>query len=160
MTGPELFIHLLLRLRHHADAAVLWILLKERAEIKELTTTSMLISHVQLAGLVDRSTAHRSIKSLQGLGLIKTRIHRKTATLISVDQTAVLELLRTPLDERLPGLSRKVFPFLDAWTHDRHAIAERGQDAAQTSPSAATCSAGGTGSNGQGAESPAATSIS
>jgi hypothetical protein len=118
MTSAELFVHLLLRLRHHADAAVLWVLIKERADVRELKTTSMDISHVQLAGMVDRWTVRRSINSLQASGLVSVRIHRKTATLISVDRQAVLSLLRTPLDERLPGLSRKAFPFLAAWSDD------------------------------------------
>lgn len=119
MTGCDLFVHLVLRLRHYADAAVLWVLLKERADIKEVKTTSMLMSHVQLAGTVDRVSAHRSIKSLQATGLIRVRVHRKTATLITVDRDAVLDLLRSPLDERLPGLSLKVFPFLQSWVDDR-----------------------------------------
>lgn len=119
MTGRELFVQLVLRLRHYPDAAILWILIKERAEAKELKTTIMLLSHVQLAGTVDRATTHRSIKNLQARGLIRVRVHRKTATLITVDQAAVLDLLRAPLDERLPGLSQKVFPFLDSWADDR-----------------------------------------
>lgn len=118
MNGSELFVHLLLRLRHYSDAAVLWVLIKEGAEIKEFKTTSMLISHVHLVGTVDRWAAHRSIKSLQAQGLIKVRVHRKTATLIAVDKAAVLGLLRKPLDGRLPGLSLKEFPFLSAWSED------------------------------------------
>lgn len=124
MTGSELFVHLLLRLGHYADAAVLWVLIKERADVKELKTTSMLIANVQLSGMVDRWTARRSIKTLQERGLISVRIHRKTATLISVDRAAVLDFLRSPLDERLPGLSKKVFPFLDAWSLDIEARCE------------------------------------
>lgn len=118
MTGCDLFVNLVLRLRHYGDAAVLWVLIKERAEVRELKTTSMLISHVQLAGTVDRMSAHRSFKNLQAKGLIKVRVHRKTATLITVDRVAVLDLLSTPLDERLPGLSQKTFPFLDNWAED------------------------------------------
>lgn len=118
MNGRDLFVHLLLRMRHFGDAAVLWVLLKERAEKKELKTTSMLMSHVQLAGAIDRNAAKRAFKSLQDQGLIHVRVHRKTATLVKVDREAVLDLLRTPLDERLPGLSAKVFPFLESWSAD------------------------------------------
>ncbi|PZP98262.1 MAG: hypothetical protein DI587_14490 [Variovorax paradoxus] len=160
MTGTDLFVQLVLRLGHHADAAVLWVLIKERAEVKELKITSMLISHVQLAGLVDRSTAHRSIKSLQARGLIKARVHRKTATLITVDQDAVLELLRTPLDPRLPGLSRKVFPFLDAWSRDQRDRAESVITAVSRSIAPAPCALGSAESNGLVAASAAAASIS
>ncbi|RCW66186.1 hypothetical protein DES41_111144 [Pseudorhodoferax soli] len=117
--GRDLFIHLLLSLRHFADAAVLWVLLKERADVKEFTTTSMLMSHVQLSGVLDRNAAKRSFKSLQEQSLIHVRIHRKTATLVKVDRAAVLQLLRRPLDGRLPGLSAKLFPFLDAWSEER-----------------------------------------
>lgn len=123
MNGSDLFIHLLLRLRHYPDAAILWVLLKERADVKEFKTTSMLMSHVQLSGTIDRKTAQRSVKNLQALGLIAVRIHRKTATLVTVNRNAVLDLLDSELEERLPGLSLKVFPFLDAWAAHQQARA-------------------------------------
>lgn len=123
MNGSDLFIHLVLRLRHYPDAAVLWVLIKERADVKEFKTTSMLMSHIQLSGTIDRNAAKRAVKNLQALGLIDVRIHRKTATLVKVNRDAVLDLLNTELEERLPGLSKKVFPFLDAWAADRQARA-------------------------------------
>lgn len=123
MNGSDLFVHLLLRLRHYPDAAVLWVLIKERADVKEFKTTSMLMSHIQLSGTIDRKMAQRSVKNLQALGLIEVRIHRKTATLVTVNRNAVLDLLDTELEERLPGLSQKVFPFLDAWAADQQARA-------------------------------------
>lgn len=123
MNGSDLFVHLLLRLRHYPDAAVLWVLIKERADVKEFKTTTMLMSHIQLSGTIDRNTAHRSIKNLQALGLVNVRIHRKTATLVAVNRDAVLDLLDTELEERLPGLSQKVFPFLDAWVANQQARA-------------------------------------
>jgi hypothetical protein len=119
MNGTELFIHLLLRLRHYPDAAVLWVLLKERADVKEFKTTSMLLSHIQLSGTIDRKAAQRSVKNLQALGLLNVRIHAKTATQVTVNREAVLDLLDSELEERLPGLSKKVFPFLEAWTLDQ-----------------------------------------
>jgi hypothetical protein len=121
--GSQLFIHLILKLRHFADACVLWVLLKERADVKEVTTTSMLMSHVQLADLIDRNAAKRAFHSLQQLGLIRVRVHRKTATLVMVDRPAVLQLLAGALDDRLPGLSGKAFPFLDAWSAELSAEA-------------------------------------
>lgn len=141
MTGSDLFVDLLLRLRHYCDAAVLWVLLKEGAETKELKTTSMLISHVHLAETVDRWAAHRSIKSLQARGLIKVRVHRKTATLITVDREAVLNLLRGSMDERLPGLSRKEFPFLNSWSKDRQ-TATSGADEAPVRNTSSGCADG------------------
>lgn len=159
MTTSDLFVHLVLRLRHHADAAVLWVLIKERADVKELKTTSMDISHVQLAGMVDRWTVRRSIKNLQESGLINVRIHRKTATLISVDRQAVLALLRTPLDERLPGLSRKVFPFLAAWSDDFQTQPAGADETRQLPSAAAGAPSGSFASESAGAAADAAASL-
>ncbi|KQP14875.1 hypothetical protein [Pseudorhodoferax sp. Leaf267] len=119
MNGSDLFVHLVLRLRHYPNAAVLWVLLKERADIKEFKTTSMLLSYIQLSGTIDRNAAKRAIKSLEALGLINVRMHSKTATQVTVNREAVLDLLDSELEERLPGLSKKVFPFLEAWTLDQ-----------------------------------------
>jgi hypothetical protein len=123
MNGTDLFVNLVLRLRHYADAAVLWILLKERADVKEFKTTTMLMSHVQLSGTIDRNTAHRAIRNLRALGLLEVRIHAKTATRIAINRQAVLDLLAPELEARLPGLSKKSFPFLDAWAADQQARA-------------------------------------
>ena len=120
MQGSELFLRFVLHLRNYADAAVLWVALKERADIKEFRTTSMLMSHIDLCDTIDRSAAKRSFKRLAELGLIDLQIHPKTATKVIVNREAVLELLRGELDERLPGLDASVdFPFLQAWAEDR-----------------------------------------
>lgn len=119
MKGNELFIELVLRLKHFSDAAVLWILIKERADIKEFKTSVVRMAYDQLPGTIDKWAAHRSLKHLQELGLIRIRIHRKTATLVTVDRQAVFDLLDTELEERLPGLSKHEFPFLEAWDTER-----------------------------------------
>ncbi|MVT36623.1 hypothetical protein GO497_01130 [Acidovorax citrulli] len=72
----------------------------------------------QLCGTLSPKTAHRAFDHLREMGLITTRVHKNTKTLITVDRIAVLDFLREPLPERLPALSKKQFAFLDAWAAD------------------------------------------
>lgn len=76
------------------------------------------LADVQLAGDLKKDAVHRSLQRLQELGFISIRVRRKSETLITVDREAVLNLLRAPIAERLPAVSKKVFPFLDAWNTD------------------------------------------
>ena len=46
---------------------------------------------------------------------IIVRVPHTSKTLVTVNRDAVLALLSQPLPERLPALSQKTFPFLDAW---------------------------------------------
>ncbi|WP_404298983.1 hypothetical protein [Alicycliphilus denitrificans] len=123
MTGPDLFVHLVQRMRVYADAAVLWILLKEEADVTETGTTSGSMAETQLCNSIDRKTAQRSLQRLEVLGFITTRVHKNTKTLVTVNREAVLDLLRQRIPERLPAVSKKQFAFLDAWNADRAAIA-------------------------------------
>lgn len=123
MTGPDLFKALVQLMRNYADAAVLWILLKEEADVKEEGVTSGGLAEIQLCDTIDRKTAQRSIQRLRDMGFITTRVHKNTKTLVTVNREAVLELLRKPIPERLPAVSKKQFAFLDAWNADRAAIA-------------------------------------
>ena len=123
MTGPDLFVELVQRIRNYADAAVLWILMKEEADEKETGFTSGGLAEIQLCNTIDRKTAQRSINRLCEMGFITTRVHRNTKTLVTVNREAVLDLLRQPIPERLPAVSKKQFAFLDAWNADRAAVA-------------------------------------
>lgn len=123
MQSSTLFIHLVLHLRHYADAAVLWAVLNEHADVQEYRTTSTAMASAVLGETVDRKTVQRSFKRLEDLGLVSVRIQSKTATRISVNRQAVLELLRTRLRSDLPGLDTSAdFPFLHAWAEDRKAL--------------------------------------
>lgn len=118
MTGNELFAHLVQRLTRYEDAAVLWILLKEQADVREHSTTAWTIANEQLCETVSRAAVQRAIRRMQDQGLLATRTHKNTATLITVNREAVLQLLRQPMPERLPALSKKQFAFLDACAAD------------------------------------------
>ena len=118
MNGNELFAQLIQRIRSYNDSCVLWILLKEYADEKEYAVSVYQLSDVQLAGDLKKDAVHRSLQRLQELGFITIRVRHKSETLIKVDREAVLNLLRTPIAERLPAVSKKVFPFLDAWNAD------------------------------------------
>lgn len=123
MTGPDLFAELVQLIRNYADAAVLWILLKEEADVQEKGVTSGGLAETQLCDTIDRKTAQRSIQRLREMGFISTRVHRNTKTLVTVNREAVLNLLRQRIPERLPAASKKQFEFLDVWNADRAARA-------------------------------------
>ncbi len=140
MQDSALFIHLILQLRHFSDAAVLWLALKEHADVHEFKTSSTRVSSEKLAMTVDRKTVQRSFQRLADLGLIKVRIHSQTATHITVNRAAVLALLSKDLNEGLPGLNDgRDFPFLQAWAQDQTsrrvaAASERHAGPAPSSP--------------------------
>lgn len=117
-TGPQLFIELMLRLKNFPEAAVLWLLLKEHADIREFKVSTGSIALELLPGVTNQREVHRAIVRLKKQGLIQARIHANYRTLVTVDRTAVLALLREPVADRLPGRNQKHFPFLDAWRDD------------------------------------------
>ena len=131
MTGNELFAQLVQRFESYADAAVLWILLKEEADAREHGTTAWIMANEQLCGTVSRAVVQRAIQRLESQGLLSTRTHKNTKTLITVHRDAVLELLRQSMPQRLPALSQKRFSFLQAWEQDRAAASEAGPGSAE-----------------------------
>ena len=118
MNCNDLFAHLIQRFKNYPDAAVLWVLLKARAEKNEASFSIGDISHIELCDTLPKTTVQRAIHRLHETGFISVRAQKNTRTLISVNGEAVLSLLRTPLAERLPILSQKHFPFIDAWNED------------------------------------------
>lgn len=123
MNCNDLFAQLVQRMHSYSDAAVLWIFLKEEADVDEYGAASGKMSEEQLCGTLSRKTIHRSIERMCEMGLITTRVHRNTKTLVTVNREAVLDLLRQQIPERLPAVSKKQFAFLDAWNADRAAVA-------------------------------------
>ena len=118
MTCQQLFIELVQRLAKYSDAAVLWIFLKEHADVAEYKDSAERIAYDQLQQTVDRRDVQRSLGRLKQQGLISTRVHANFRTHVTVNREAVLELLRKPMAERMPSRSAKHFPFLDAWDAD------------------------------------------
>lgn len=115
MNANMLFAKLVQHLTNYNDAAVLWTLLKERADCKEIGVSVNEIAGLQLCSTVAPKTVHRTIEKLQQMGFITVRVQHKSKTLVTVNREAVLDLLNQPLPERLPACSKKTFPFLDAW---------------------------------------------
>jgi hypothetical protein len=114
MHGDELFLKLVLHLRAYCDAALLWTLLRQRGDLMEVRGSIQTLSHDWLAQSVTPRQTRLAIQRLERMNLIDTRVHRKTATIITVHRSAVLDLLQQPLDARLPGIDRVQFPFLRA----------------------------------------------
>ncbi|MFG0675393.1 hypothetical protein [Delftia sp. WSY_7] len=118
MKANSLFLHLVQRLHNYVDAAVLWVLLKEEADVKEFAMTAGKMADQQLCGTVSVTTVKRAIDRLAGAGYINVRVHKNTKTLVTVHREAVMDLLRQSLPERLPAVSKKEFAFLEAWKAD------------------------------------------
>ncbi|MBB2778341.1 UNVERIFIED_ORG: hypothetical protein HNP28_003688 [Comamonas terrigena] len=124
MNANMLFAKLVQHLTNYNDAAVLWTLLKERADCKEIGISVNELASLQLCDSITRNSAHRTIEKLQQMGFITVRVQHKSKTLVTVNRAAVLDLLNQPLPERLPACSQKTFPFLDAWNAQLEAKAE------------------------------------
>lgn len=118
MNASSLFVQLVQRLHSYEVASVLWVLLKEEADVKEYGMTAGKMADEHLCQTVSESTVRRAIDRLAGAGFISVRVHKNTKTLVSVNRDAVLELLRKRLPERLPAVSKKEFDFLDAWNSE------------------------------------------
>lgn len=118
MNANTLFVQLVQRLHNYVDASVLWVLLKEEADVKEFAMTAGKMAEEHLCGTVSVTTVQRAVERLAGSGYISVRVHKNTKTLVTVNRDTVLELLRKHLPERLPAVSKKKFDFLDAWNSD------------------------------------------
>ncbi|WP_082848132.1 hypothetical protein [Delftia sp. GW456-R20] len=118
MNASSLFVQLVQRFHNYEVAAVLWVLLKEEADVKEFGMTAGKMAEEHLCRTVSESTVRRAIDRLAGAGFISVRVHKNTKTLVSVDREAVLNFLRDPLPARLPAISKKEFEFLNAWAAD------------------------------------------
>lgn len=121
--GNDLFSQLCQRMNSYADAAVLWILLKEEADVEEYGITAGKMAEQQLCSTLSSTTVQRTVQRLREMGFVTTRIHKNTKTLVTVNREGVLDLLRQKIPERLPAVSKKQFAFLDAWNADRAAVA-------------------------------------
>ena len=115
MTSKDLFVELLHRLQHYADAMVLHGMLQERADEREFESTRPRFSRRQMDGMVTEVAVRRSLDRLQARGLITVRVHANTRTHVAVNRRAVFQLLRQPTGASLPGRVDHTFPFLSAW---------------------------------------------
>lgn len=130
MTSDRLFVELLHRLGKYSDALMLHTALREQADVAEWKTAVTQVSQFALDGQINKWQAQRALDRLTQLGLIEVRIHAKTATLITVDRDAVMELLQQPVSNTLPGMRREDFAFLQAWNDSAAAAASAVEDAA------------------------------
>lgn len=128
MTGRELLIALMHRLRRYDDTVILYALLQSRADQTEFRTSATRVAANSLGGLVTRLQVHRALKRLERGGYIATRVYRNHRTAISVDGDAVRALLAIPVSDLMPGIRTESFPFLE----ERNRAAEdQTQDAAE-----------------------------
>ncbi|MGB6094797.1 MAG: hypothetical protein WBF95_00635 [Comamonas thiooxydans] len=118
MNSNDLFIRLVQIFQSYSDAAVLWTFLKGHADVSEAAITAGDVSSIELCETVQKKTVQRTIQKFQEMGFINVRVQKNTKTLVTVNRDAVLDLLRQPIAERLPSISKKHFPFIDAWNED------------------------------------------
>ena len=114
MTSERLFAELLHRLGRYTEAMVLYAVIQQRADEFEFKTTASRISADILQGAVDKKNVQRSLAALEARGLVDLRTHPNHRTHITLNQEAVLTLLREPTSCDLPGLREETFPFLSA----------------------------------------------
>ncbi|GKS86960.1 hypothetical protein AVMA1855_22430 [Acidovorax sp. SUPP1855] len=129
MTSDRLFVELLHRLGKYSDALILHTALKEEADVTEWRAATTQVAMYNLDGRINQRQVLRSLHRLAELGLVQLRTHAKTATLITVDRDAVMELLQQPVSSQLPGMRGKDFAFLQAWNDSAAAAASAVEDA-------------------------------
>jgi hypothetical protein len=118
-SNQVLFIHLMHVLKKYTDVCVVMALLSDLADQREVKTTAGELALRKLETHISRKEVQRSFDRLSDLGLIDIRVHANTRTHVTVNREAVLSMLRLPLPNRLPGLSARELPFLEAWAADR-----------------------------------------
>ena len=76
MNASSLFVQLVQRLHNYEVASVLWVLLKEEADVKEYGMTAGKMADEHLCQTVSESTVRRAIDRLAGAGFISVRVHK------------------------------------------------------------------------------------
>ncbi|MCR6480964.1 hypothetical protein NU688_32740 [Variovorax sp. ZS18.2.2] len=134
MTSHDLFVALVLALKTVEEAAVLWLLLTEHADVAEFKSSYPRMAENGLRQLIDRKKVARAMTHLQHKGLVSVRVHANYRNHIRVDRVAVLALLRSGRADPLSNRSQRHYPFLDAWEADR---AQHASGISAAAPSAA-----------------------
>lgn len=116
-SGNDLFIHRSAIQKLHGCCGSLG-LTQRAGDIGEIAITSGSITEVELCRTIPLPTVKRTLQRLQETGFINVRVQKNTKTLVTVNRDAVLDLLRQPIAERLPSVSKKHFPFIDGWNED------------------------------------------
>lgn len=115
----ELLSELLVRLSDVKASMVLTHLLECQADVSEYQTTFERIAYDATDEYLTKRQVRLATAKLTKLGLVSTMAHPNTRTYFTVNRDAVLALLAQPLPKRLPGMSDRNFPFLDAWQQAR-----------------------------------------
>lgn len=115
MSNTTLFIHLIYKMGNLEDATVVHFLLAKKAHVSPWQTSAREISSL-LGSTISRLNVQRCIDRLKSLGMIKTRVHPNRYTEITLNQSALVEVMKRPLPVSshgfIPGLSNVAIPLL------------------------------------------------
>ena len=115
MSNVDFFVHLIYKMENLEHAKVVYLLIAKKAHVSPWRTSAREISSL-LGSSIPKLTVHRCIDRLRHLDVIKTRVYRNTYTEISLNQSALIEIMKRPLpvssDGFIPGLSDIAIPLL------------------------------------------------
>lgn len=115
MSNEQLFIHVMHRLGKYSDAMVLFAILHEHGDERQVKTSAVKLALDGLHGQVTPKQAQRALASLESLGLIEVKPHPNWRTVITLNREALVAFLNKKLpSSMLPGFRSAPFPFLDA----------------------------------------------
>lgn len=116
MTNDQLFIHILHRLCKYSDAMVLFAIIHDHGDERQVKTSAVKMSLDALHGQINRRQAQRSLDHLEQLGLIEVKPNKNWRTVITLNRDALIQFLNQEpkLSNMLPGFRSAPFPFLDA----------------------------------------------
>ena len=115
MSNETFFIHLIYKIANLEDAMLVHFLLARKAHVNPMKTSAREISSL-LGSAVSKLNVQRCIDRLRSIGMIKTRVHPKRYTEISLNQLALVEVMKRPLPVAIhgfiPGISKESIPLL------------------------------------------------
>ena len=115
MSNTTLFIHLIYKMGNLEDATVVHFLIAKRAHISPWQTSAREISSL-LGSTISKLNVQRCLDRLKRMDVVKTRVHPKRYTEISLNQSALIDVMKRPLpvsnDGFIPGLSNIAIPLL------------------------------------------------
>lgn len=116
MTNEQLFIHVMHRLGKYSDAMVLFAILHDHGDERQVKTSAVKLALDALHRQVTPKQAQRALARLESLGLIEVKPHPNWRTVITLKSEALLQFLNQEpkLSNMLPGFRAVLFPFLDA----------------------------------------------
>lgn len=115
ISNTTLFIHLIYKMGNLEDASVVHFLIAKKAHVGPWQTSAREISSL-LGSTISKLNVQRCLDRLKRMDVIKTRVHPKRYTEISLNRSALIDVMKRPLPVSshgfIPGLSNIAIPLL------------------------------------------------